>query len=110
MEAIAPDRYKTFTFVSTDSEFFSTEEAEAYRETHTQEEYEQEILAKFLEGGAVFPHLKKIMTASPREPEEGHSYVTGADIASTMDFTVLKTFDVSDHHEVNHQRFNKRDW
>jgi hypothetical protein len=110
MEAIAPDRYKTFTFVSTDSEFFSTEEAEAYRETHTQEEYEQEILAKFLEGGAVFPHLKKIMTASPREPEEGHNYVTGADIASTMDFTVLKTFDVADHHEVNHQRFNKRDW
>jgi hypothetical protein len=110
MEKTQPDRYKTFHFISTDSPFYSQEESDAYRESHTVEEYEQEILAKFLEGGLVFPRLKEIMTAQPREPVKDHHYVTGADLANLQDFMVLKTFDLADNHEVDHQRFNKRGW
>jgi hypothetical protein len=50
------------------------------------------------------------MTSIPREPVIGHSYVTGADIAKYDDFTVLKTFDTIDNHEVAHERFTQRDW
>ena len=110
MEQSQPERYKTFHFVSTDSPHYSQAEADAYRESHTVEEYEQEILAKFLEGGLVFPRLREVMTAQPREPVPGHHYVTGADLANMQDFMVLKTFDLADNHEVDHQRFNKRGW
>ena len=110
MEQSQPQRYKTFHFISTDSPFYSQEESDAYRESHTQEEYEQEILAKFLDGGMVFPRLKEIMTSEYRDPVKGHTYITGADLASTTDFTVLKTFDTADNHEVDHQRFNKKNW
>ena len=36
--------------------------------------------------------------------------MTGADIASTNDFTVIKTFDAADNHEVNSVRLTNRDW
>jgi hypothetical protein len=110
MEDVDPKRYKSYHFVSTDSPFYDAEEAESYRLSHTELEYRTEILAEFLEGGAVFPNLDKIMTSTASEPIPGHQYIAGCDIASANDFTVLKIFDVADRREVHHLRLPDRTW
>ncbi len=66
--------------------------------------------AEFIEGGVVFPHLADIMTSEPRDPEAGHTYTIGADIASTNDFTVIKVFDDADNYEVSHERLTNKEW
>ena len=110
MEDVDPKRYKSYHFESTDSPYFDKEEAESYRLTHTELEYRVEILAEFLEGGAVFPNLEKIMTSTPSEPLPGHQYIVGADVASANDYTVIKVFDIADRREVCHIRLGDRTW
>jgi len=110
MEEVDPKRYKSYHFESTDSPYFDKEEAESYRLTHTELEYRVEILAEFLEGGAVFPNLEKVMTSTPSEPLKDHQYIAGCDVASANDYTVLKIFDVADRREVHHVRLGDRTW
>jgi phage FluMu gp28-like protein len=110
MEEIDPKRYKSYHFISTDSPFYDQEEAESYRQTHTELEYRTELMAEFLDGGAVFNNLERIMVSTPSEPIPGHSYIAGSDIASANDFTVIKIFDVADRREVHHVRLGDRSW
>ncbi len=110
MEDLDPKRYKSFHFISTDSPYYDQEEAESYRQTHTELEYRTEILAEFLEGGSVFPNLEKVMVSTPSEPLPDHQYIAGGDIASANDFTVIKIFDVADRREVHHVRLGDRTW
>ena len=110
MEDLDPKRYKSYHFISTDSPYYDQEEADSYRQTHTELEYRIEILAEFLEGGAVFPNLERVMVSMPCEPIPGHTYIVGCDVASANDFTVLKVFDVADRREVHHIRLPDRTW
>ncbi len=107
---------------------FSTREnphltEEAYQrlvENMTEEDFEQEILAKFLEGqGAVFRYIDDsatipVIETSPYvlgiEPIAGHRYVFGVDWAMSKDFTVIMVIDVTTKELVAFDRFNKVDW
>jgi hypothetical protein len=103
-------QFQSFHFTTYDNPTFPVSEIERMKANMPELIFRQEVMAEFLEGGIVFPHLKELMTSSPREPVPGHNYVTGADIASTNDFTVIRTFDASDNHEVNFVRLTNRDW
>ena len=102
--------FQSFHFTTYDNPTFPVSEIERMKANMPELMFRQEVMAEFLEGGIVFPHLKELMTSLPREPVAGHNYVTGADIASTNDFTVIRTFDASDNHEVNFVRLTNRDW
>ena len=102
--------FKSFHFTTYDNPYFPVSEIERMRQNMPELMFRQEVMAEFLEGGIVFPHLGEIMTSTMRPPAPGHNYVMGADIASTNDFTVLKVFDTGDNHEVLHKRFTARDW
>jgi len=103
-------QFKSFHFTTYDNPTFPVSEIERMKQNMPELMFRQEVMAEFLEGGIVFPHLKELMTSTPREPVPAHNYVTGADIASTNDFTVIKTFDAADNHEVNSVRLTNRDW
>jgi hypothetical protein len=102
--------FKSFHFTTYDNPHFPVSEIERMRNNMPEVMFRQEVMAEFLEGGIVFPHLNEVMTSTECKPIPGHHYVMGADIASTNDFTVLKVFDTADNHERFHTRFTSRDW
>ena len=76
----------------------------------TQENYEQEILAQFLEGqGAVFRHIDECATLQRCEPYEGE-FVFGVDWAQINDYTVVTVLDKNTKCMVDYDRFNGVDW
>jgi len=109
-EEVDPKNYKSFHFTTYDNPHYPVEEIERMRLKMPENVFRQEILAEFIEGGLVFPHLADIMTAVPREPIPGHQYVSGIDIAKVNDFTVIKIADCADNHEVCHMRLPHSDW
>ena len=104
------ETWKSFHYTTYDNPFYPRAVIDRMKATMPEIVFRQEILAEFIEGGIVFPHLAEIMTSEYRDPIPGHDYITGADIASTNDFTVIKTFDTADNHEVQSERFTSRDW
>ncbi len=70
----------------------------------------QEIYAEFLDDtGVVFRDVDKVAILDPEkkpQPDPGHMYVMGADIAKLVDYTVLTVFDRTDNHQVEQWRFN----
>jgi len=105
-----PKNYKSFHYTTYDNPFYPVEEIERMRLNMPEAVFRQEIMAEFIDGGLVFPHLNEIMTAVPREPIPGHSYVSGIDIAKVNDFTVIKIADSEDNYEVYHMRLPHSDW
>lgn len=77
----------------------------------TEEDYQQEILAQFLEGqGAVFRRIEENCTLSPTEPIYGRRYIYGVDWAMQKDFTVLVVMDADSRQMVALDRFNGVSW
>ena len=109
-ESKDPENYKSFHFTTYDNPHYPVKEIERMKKNMPEFVFRQEVMAEFIEGGVVFPHLAEIMTSEPRDPQEKHTYTIGADIASTNDFTVIKVFDDSDNHEVSHERLTNKDW
>jgi hypothetical protein len=109
-EETDPKNYKSFHFTTYDNPYYPVEEIERMRLNMPESVFRQEIMAEFIDGGLVFPHLNEIMTATPREPVPGHSYVSGIDIAKVNDFTVIKIADSADNYEVFHLRMPHSDW
>jgi hypothetical protein len=105
-----PKNYKSFHYTTYDNPYYPVSEIERMRLNMPESVFRQEILAEFIDGGLVFPHLGEIMTAVPREPIPGHSYVSGIDIAKVNDFTVIKIADSADNYEVFHLRMPHSDW
>jgi hypothetical protein len=105
-----PKNYKSFHFTTYDNPHYPIDEIERMRLKMDDITFRQEIMAEFIEGGLVFPHLADIMTAIPREPILGHHYVSGIDLAKVNDFTVIKIADTADNHEVFHTRLPHSDW
>lgn len=88
-----------------------TEEAiDALAADMNEEDYQQEILAQFLEGqGAVFRYVDARCTAQKREPYAG-SFVAGVDWAREHDYTVMVIMDRETRTVVDYDRFNQVDF
>jgi hypothetical protein len=105
-----PKNYKSFHFTTYDNPHYPVAEIERMKLNMDEITFRQEIMAEFIEGGLVFPHLADIMTADPKNPIAGHQYVSGIDIAKVNDFTVIKIADIADNFEVYHARLPHSDW
>lgn len=79
--------------------------------TSTADTYSQEYECAFLEGeGQVFRGVKQIMKGEPRNPELGHLYTMGVDLAKSQDWTVIRVYDTTDNCLVYSDRFQHLDW
>jgi hypothetical protein len=79
-------------------------------EDMTEENYQQEILAEFLESsGAVFRYVEGRCVAAPHTPYHGE-FVFGIDWAKSSDFTVVVVMDTTRNTMVDFDRFNGVDW
>ena len=58
--------FKSFHFTTYDNPYIPVKEIERMRQNMPELMFRQEVMAEFLEGGIVFPHLKELMTSTPR--------------------------------------------
>lgn len=104
-------QYPHYSFSAYDSPFWTDEEIKAAQTTMTQEAFNQEMLAKFIEGaGAVFRNINNNIAGNIMESPQGGRYVLAADIAKHQDFTVILIGDLDTKQVVYHERFNQIDW
>jgi len=90
--------------------FLKPEALQRLMQDMTREDYQQEILAEFLEGqGAVFRHIDECATLQPKAPYPGQ-FVFGVDWAMTNDSTVIIVLDKQTRQMVVYDRFNGIDW
>lgn len=82
--------WKSWRFPSNSNPYFPKEEWD-YLEVNTpQGTWRQEYLAEFVEGeGAVFHNLDKVQEMEPKPYDPQVRWVIGADLAKSVDFTVL---------------------
>lgn len=84
--------------------FFKFSEAQLLADTMTEQTFQQEFLAQFVDsGGGVFRHV----TDAPRSKlqargEPGHHYVMGVDWGKYNDFTVITVLDLTTTHTAPH--------
>jgi phage FluMu gp28-like protein len=103
--------YKSFHFTSYDNPFIARSELEEMVEQMPELIYDQEILAKFIEGGGtVFKNFEARLANCLEEPKAGHLYSIGVDLGRTVDFTVITVGDLSTNTVVYIERFNKTSW
>ncbi len=71
--------------------------------------FEQEFQAVFRPGMAsVFRNIRECIKENAyAEPQQGHKYIMGLDIAKFQDFTVITIIDENTHNVVFFDRFNK---
>jgi hypothetical protein len=87
-------------------------ELDGLKTTMTQQAFEQEIMAQFLEDGAgIFRNVRAAATSAKLEHgESGHQYAIGADWGRSNDATVFKVFDVGERREVASLRLLDTDY
>jgi hypothetical protein len=87
-------------------------ELDGLKTTMTQQAFEQEIMAQFLEDGAgIFRNVRAAATSERLERgESGHQYAIGADWGRSNDATVFKVFDVGERREVASLRLLDTDY
>lgn len=113
--------WKTWNFSSLENPHLPQKALDRLIADMTQEDYQQEILAQFLEGqGAVFRRIDENATLQPLEntgfplrccePSINRHYVMGVDWAMQKDFTVLTVLDRDSCEMVALDRFNGVDW
>lgn len=106
-------RWEAFHFTSHDNPHLSREALEEITSDMTEADYQQEILAQFLQGeGAVFRNIEACLHAKPTTPAEhrGHKIVIGLDWGQKNDFTAVCVFCSTCNCEVEMDRFNKIEW
>ena len=104
-------QFEFFTFTSFDNPYINTKAIEEDMKSMPDRVVRQEIYAEFLEDtGVVFRNFMEVMDAKPQEPQEGHVYQMGVDLAKVQDFTVLAVYDMTNNKQVYQARFNKIDW
>ena len=73
--------------------------------------FRQEWLAEFVDSeGAVFRRIRDAAVLEAREPEDGHQYSAGVDVAAAVDYTVITVLDVNTREMVYFDRFNRVDY
>ena len=60
-----PENYKSFHFTTYDNPHYPVKEIERMKKNMPEFVFRQEVMAEFIEGGVVFPHLAEIMTSEP---------------------------------------------
>lgn len=106
-------RYKSFSFTSHDNPHLSENALAEITQDMTEENYQQEILAQFLDNeGAVFRNIAACMNAPSTRPSEhkDHFLVAGIDLAKKQDYTVISIGCRDCGYEVAFDRFNKIDY
>lgn len=103
--------YQSMRFTSFDNPYINHQRIMEDMKDMPERVVKQEIYAEFLDdSGVVFRGITSIATLQPREPESGHLYVAGVDVAKVQDFTVISVYDRTDNCQVFQMRFNQLDW
>lgn len=76
----------------------------------TEQTFQQEWLAQFVEEGTVFRRIREAATAIEAQPDPGHQYIFGVDWARTNDWTVVSVIDATTKRMVFMDRFNQIDY
>jgi hypothetical protein len=88
-----------------------TEAIEQMRRNLPEDVFHQEVSAEFLSDSAgVFRGISNCVKGSLEEPQAGHQYIMGVDLARLRDFSVISIFDRQRNHLVHFDRFNQIDW
>jgi hypothetical protein len=104
-------RYASFRFPSAANPYLSAAYLENERRTKPERTWRVEWLAEFADAeGNVFRGVRQCATAQVREPQVGHRYTIGVDLAKYADFTVLTVIDLDAREVVRIDRFNEVDW
>lgn len=106
-------RWQSFQFTSHDNPYLSQEALDEITFDMTEEDYQQEILAKFLDNeGAVFQNIAACINAPETKPGDhiGHELAAGVDWGKHKDYTVISVGCLTCGHEVALTRFNKIDY
>lgn len=106
------DDYKSFYYPTSANPFIKASEIEAARHELPEIIFRQEYLAEFVDDqGSVFRRVQEVANVQPMEnPQEGHQYVAGVDVASSIDYTVVTVLDVAEKKQVYMDRFNRVDY
>ena len=103
--------YKSWRFSSFDNNYLDKAELDKIVSEMPEIEYQQEILADFLEGfGQLFRKVRQNFRDTLKPPESGHRYVMGVDLGKVRDFTVFCVFDRETNDLVFFDRFKEIDW
>lgn len=102
--------WRSWRFSSNTNPHFPKEEWERLEEITPMMTWKQEYLAEFVEGeGAVFHGLSQVRELSPKEYDHSVRWVIGADLAKSVDFTVL--YIINDYGEPGEVvRFKNIEW
>ena len=77
----------------------------------SEDTYRQEWMGEFVEsGGMVFRNVRDRAFGQQQEYQAGRQYVSGVDVASSVDYTVVSVMDVADKRLVYQDRFNRVDY
>jgi len=108
------ERWQAWHFTSYDNPHLSKEALEEIIQDMTDEDYQQEIMAEFLESqGQVFRNIDACMNAIKGDVPEnhaGHWLVAGVDWGRKKDFTVISIGCAQCRREVYLDRFNQIDY
>lgn len=107
-----PD-WKSATYTSYENPYIDNAELDALKQTLTDRQFRQEIMAEFLLGeAAVFRNLDAALTAPYEEPadHQGHVIVGGCDWGRDNDYTALSLGCVDCAREIAVDRFNQIDY
>lgn len=107
LDELEPD-WQSFHFTSYDSPRLSKTDLDNIKRNTTQRVFDQEYMAKFLDGGgAVFRNINNCIIDSPKR--EG-GVVFGVDWGKDNDFTVIVAMDRTTGHILEIDRFNQIGW
>lgn len=90
--------YKSFKFTSLDNPSANVKLIESFKLNMPKEVFEQEFLAEWTDGAAVFNYVSELATLSPIDgPRHGEVYYMGVDIALVNDYTVITVLNNQGH-------------
>lgn len=106
-----PD-YRSFSYSTYMNPFLKKSEVDAMAEDMPEISFQQEILARFMEGGGVvFRDFESCIREGILAPYKyGTFYVMGVDLGRHNDFTVIIVVDSTTHNVVYFERFSQLDW
>jgi hypothetical protein len=110
--------WKSWLLKASTSGIISADQLAEAKKSMTPDLYNQEWECEFLEGqGSVFRGVREIMynldgtpICKPEQPQKGHSYLMGVDLAKVKDYTVIRVYDRDSNCLVYSDRFNTLEW
>ena len=110
-ERYDPLEVESWHFTSYDSPHVDKETIDRHKENMPEALFAQEYMAETqADESAAFTNIDACIGGELEEPKTGYSYVLGADLAKTRDFTVLTIMDRTRRKVVAFKRLNKLDW